>query len=292
MDSDRVLGSNVYVALICADSVARDSHSFKDNVGVALQNGTVHKGSGVALVGVTAHIFLIRIGNDVPCQLPLHARGESAAAPAAETGIKDSLDNVLGLHFGDHLGKSLIAVGSDVFVYIFGIYNAAVTESNAVLLFIEVCFVKGLDSLIGNGLLVEIFCIDMTVNKVLPYDLGDLVLLDHRVERTLGVNDHNGSQRTKTEAARFDDLHPVAYAVLLYFLVQPFNDLSASRRGTARTAANQNLIFFICTGVGRFSADLDLSFNFITDSVKFFQRFLHLVLSSLVYFVNALPLSR
>ena len=159
------------------------------------------------------------------------------------------------------------------------------------LLFIEVCLVKGLDALVCNGLLVKIFCIDVTVNKVFPYDLGNLFLLDHGVESSLGVNDHNGSQCTETEAARFDNVHLVAYAVLFYFLVQLFNDLSASRRGTARTAADQNLIFFICTGVGRFSADLDLSFNFITDSVKFFQRFLHLVLSSLVYFVNALLLS-
>ena len=238
MDSDRVLSSYVYVALICADSVTCDSHSLQNNVGVALKNGTVHERARVALVGIAAYVFLIGVGNDVPCQLPLHACGESAAAPSAEAGIKDSLDNVLGLHFGDDFCKSLIAVGADVFVDVFGIYNAAVTESNAVLLFIEVCLVKGLDALVCNGLLVKIFCIDVTVNKVFPYDLGNLFLLDHGVESSLGVNDHNGSQCTETEAARFDNVHLVAYAVLFYFLVQLFNDLSASRRGTARTAAD------------------------------------------------------
>ena len=39
--------------------------------------------------------------------------------------------------------KSLIAVGADVFVDVFGIYNAAVTESNAVLLFIMIVYPEG-----------------------------------------------------------------------------------------------------------------------------------------------------
>ena len=61
LNSDRILSTNIDITLGSADSVACDSHSLENCVGVALENGTVHKRTGVALVGVTANVLLISV---------------------------------------------------------------------------------------------------------------------------------------------------------------------------------------------------------------------------------------
>ena len=85
---DGVLGTDIDIALVCADGIAGNGHGFDDDMGVALQNGTVHERAGVALVGVAADVFLIRLVVR-PQSVHFTAGREAAAAASAQAGILD-----------------------------------------------------------------------------------------------------------------------------------------------------------------------------------------------------------
>ena len=61
-------------------------------MGVAFEDAPVHKGPGVAFVGVADDIF--HVARRIPAEFPLHAGGKTAAAPAPQAR---------GLDLGDHL---------------------------------------------------------------------------------------------------------------------------------------------------------------------------------------------
>ena len=121
---------------------------------IAFKNRTVHECTGVTLVSVTANIFLSAVLNKVTSQLPLSSGREAGTATSAKTGIKDNLDNFLGSHAGKYLTKCLISAGTDVLIDVLGIDNTTVTKSDTMLLLIEVCICKRLDTFIGNCLLI------------------------------------------------------------------------------------------------------------------------------------------
>ena len=114
--------------------------------GVALQHGTVHKGAGVALIGVAADIFHIAL--TLPGKEPLLAGGEAAAAAPAQSAVLDGLNDLIGGHLGQHAAQRLVAVHGDVFIDIFGVDDAAVAQRHTLLLFIEFGVVEVLDGLI------------------------------------------------------------------------------------------------------------------------------------------------
>ena len=140
LDCDGVLRADIDIALGSAGGVAADGHCLDDAVRVALKHGTIHECAGVALVGVTDDILLIRCVRRG--EAPLEAGRESAAASASEAGILDLLDDLLGGHLGQHLAQSGIAVHCDIFVDILGVYEAAVTQRNSLLSLIEVGVVE------------------------------------------------------------------------------------------------------------------------------------------------------
>ena len=116
---------------------------------VALKHASVHECTRVAFIGVTTDIFLFI--NTFGCKFPLKPRRESAAAAASQPRLLYCFDNVLRLHFGKHLCKRLITVERNTFLNFFGIYNAAVTQCNTMLLFIEWNIVKRFYcSVLGN----------------------------------------------------------------------------------------------------------------------------------------------
>ena len=78
-DRQRVLRADVDIALVAAGGYGGDEHSLDDGVGVALHDGAVHEGAGVAFVAVAHHILLP--GGLETDALPLAAGGEAAAAP-------------------------------------------------------------------------------------------------------------------------------------------------------------------------------------------------------------------
>ena len=93
LDGQGILGAAVDDALVGADGVAGDHHAFEHRVGVPFEDGAVHERSGVALVGVADHVLLLVLRGQG--ELPLLARGEPAAAAAAQAGLHDLVDDLL-----------------------------------------------------------------------------------------------------------------------------------------------------------------------------------------------------
>jgi hypothetical protein len=55
----RILGADIDVALVGADGIGGDGHALEHPMGVGLQDGAVHEGAGVALVGVADDVLLV-----------------------------------------------------------------------------------------------------------------------------------------------------------------------------------------------------------------------------------------
>ena len=206
-NGDRILRTDIDIALGRADGIAGDRHGFNDGVRIALKNGAIHERTGVALVGVTDDILLRRLVRRG--QRPLSAGREAAAASAAQTGVGDHLDDVLGRHFGQHLAQSGIAVHGDVFVDVFGVNNTAVAQNDAVLCLIERGVVEGnvaLNGFRGAGVVIDKALDDSAFQEMLGHDLRDIVCRHAAVERAVGMDDDNRAERAQTEAAGLHDL--------------------------------------------------------------------------------------
>ena len=120
---------------------------------VALQYGSVHECARVTLICVTADVFLVSF--ILLGQFPFETGWESAAAASAQAGVDQALDDIVRSHLGKDLAQGLIAAGSDVLFNDFRVDDAAVTQGNAVLFFVEICVDEGLDAGWSNGLLIE-----------------------------------------------------------------------------------------------------------------------------------------
>src|SRR5699024_153695 len=102
-----VLCPDVNVTLGGADGVARNGHGLQHYVGIARQPGAVQERSRVALVGVTTHLFLLRL----VCggKFPLQSRGEAGSSSSPKAAVQQDLDHVLGLHLCEHLPQRLVS---------------------------------------------------------------------------------------------------------------------------------------------------------------------------------------
>ena len=138
VDRYGIFRSYVEVAVLRADRVARDHHTFDYGKGVAFENGSVHERAGIALVAVTDDVLLaVRLSVS---ELPLSAGGESATAAASESGIENIFDHVRPVHFKS-VFKTFERARAESLVYIFGIDASATVQSDTNLLFIESDFV-------------------------------------------------------------------------------------------------------------------------------------------------------
>ena len=131
----RILRPDIDVALAAAHGKSRDHHALQHAVGVALHNGAVHKCAGVALVAVADDVLLL--GLLLSSALPLAARGESAAAAAPESRVRDGLADFLSGHLEEGLFKAGVAALGDILLNILGVAAAAVFQHHPVLLFVE-----------------------------------------------------------------------------------------------------------------------------------------------------------
>ena len=97
---------------------------------------SVHKCAGVALVGVTGHIFLAALG--LRGELPLHPVEKPAPPAAAEAGFLDLCDDLFrGSSRSRGLTQGFIPVKRYVFVYIFRIDDTAVPQCDTRLFLIN-----------------------------------------------------------------------------------------------------------------------------------------------------------
>ena len=243
LDCDRIFCTNVNVTLISADCVAADCHCFDQCMGVTFEKGSVHECTGVTFVGVTDNVLLIgdrRLG-----ERPLTTGREAAAAASAQTGIEDFLDNVIGRHLGQNLFQCEVTVACDVFVDVFRIDDTAVTECNTLLLLVECSIVEGNGCRIGllffAGIGVNKAFNDTTLEQVFFNDFGDIFLLDHGVEGSLGINDHDRAECAETETTGHNDLDFIFKTLCLQFSCERVTKRDTAGRSTAGTAADKNV---------------------------------------------------
>ncbi|CCX42659.1 putative uncharacterized protein [Clostridium sp. CAG:1024] len=223
-----------------ADGIACDGHGFEHSVGVAFQHGAIHERARVALVGVADDI--LGVASVVRGKLPLHAGREACAAAAAKAGGFHEVDDLLRRHAREHFAERLIPVHADIFFDVLGIDDAAVAERNAHLGLVESRIGQRRDLVFcvaRGGLVVHKVIDDATLEQMLLDDLGDILLRDAAVERTLGIHNHDRAECAQAEAARLHDLDLVGKAVCGQLFFQVFADRRAAGRGTAGTAANE-----------------------------------------------------
>ena len=232
-----IFRTDVNIALCRAHCIAADCHGLHDAVRIPLQNGTVHKRAGIALVRIADDVFLIRLVHGG--QLPLAAGRESAAAAPAQAGILNHLDDLLRGVFRQALCQRLIAVIGDVFVDIFRVDDTAVAQRDALLLFIEISGFDALDNIVMDGIIIQQALDDAPFEQMLLHDLGDVLYLNFTVEAAFRIDDHDGAERAQAMAARLDDLDLFAEAFLRDLLLQSLDNRGRVCGGTAGTAANE-----------------------------------------------------
>ena len=95
-DGIGIFRADIDEALGGAGGDAGDGHALDEHEGIALHHHAVGEGAAVALVGVAADIFLVRLR--VMHRLPLDAGGEARAAAAAQARLGDLGDDGRARH--------------------------------------------------------------------------------------------------------------------------------------------------------------------------------------------------
>ena len=129
LDGQRVLGPAVDVALGRPDGVGGDEHALDHSEGVALQDGAVHEGPGVALVGVADEVLLG--GRGAEGDLPLLPGGEAGATPSAQPRLDHQVAHLFAGHGGERPGRGGEAAGGQGRVEGGGVDQAAVVQHHS-----------------------------------------------------------------------------------------------------------------------------------------------------------------
>ena len=98
---------------------------------VGLQHAAVHERAGVAFVGVADDVADLLRG--LGGHGPFLARGEAAAAAAAELRLRDLVDDPLPVARFQHLGQGLEAAVVEVLFHALGVEHAVVPQGDAAL---------------------------------------------------------------------------------------------------------------------------------------------------------------
>ena len=206
-------------------------------MGIPLQDGAVHKCPRVSLIRIAADIFLIRF----ICrrELPFQSCRKSCAASSSQAAVQKDLNHILRLFLRQDDTQSLISPGTYVFFDVFRVDDAAVAERHPVLLFIEIRLIEGDDLVSLCGLIIEETADDSSLEQMFGYDLRNVILPDHRVKRSLRIDDHNGTQSTQSETSCLHNADFLSEAVRRDLFFQPVYDPLAARGGTSGTAADK-----------------------------------------------------
>ena len=192
-----VLVPDVEEPLLRADGQGTDGHALQHTVGVALQNGAVHKGPRVPLVAVAGHV----LGEHVVARrcAPLPPGGKARAPPAPEAGGVHLIQNFLRRH-GEGLLQRLIPAGGQIVVHIGRLNPADVPEGDLLL-----GGVKGVVALTADPL-PPVVPVEKPLHQ-LPFsdgflqDLRHILHLHPVVGDIIGKDGHQRSVLTETVAA-------------------------------------------------------------------------------------------
>ena len=210
LDGQGILGAAIDVALPGADGIATDDHPFQQAVGIALDNGAIHKGPWVPFVRV-AHDIL-GVPRSASGELPLESGDKAGPTPPAQPGKFDLFEHLLPCHRSQDLGQGLVTVPGDVFLNVLRVNQPAVSQGDAQLLAVErdVRIVRdwrpGLRVCIGQPLHYS------PLDQRLLNQLGHIVGVHLAVKDALRVNGHHRSHGTEAAAAGVDHLDLVRQA--------------------------------------------------------------------------------
>ena len=210
LDRQRVLGADVDIAAAGADGARRDQHAFEQAVRVALDHGAIHKGAGVALVGVADEE--LHAAGLLVADLPLGAGGEAGAAAPAQPCVLDGLDDFVGRH-GQGQAQRLVAVVGEIIVERMRVDDAAELRR-----YLDLAAEKGVILAVGlaahgpigggGGWLTEVAVEQRVDGRRLDRAVEDrLVALDDLDERLAVTGaDTAGALHGGSDAARADRL--------------------------------------------------------------------------------------
>ena len=171
--------------------------------------------------------------------LPLAPGGEARAAPAAQAGGQNVVDDLLGRNLlSENSAQGGVAVHADVLVNLLGVDDAAVAQGNAQLVLIE----GGLGQAGGDAALVTLHVEEALHNAalhdMLGHNLGHVLRSDLGVAGPLGVDHHDGPHGAQAEAAGLDHLGLSLHALGLQLTLQRLNNLGAVGGGAAGARAD------------------------------------------------------
>ena len=94
LDGQRILSADVDVGVGRADGVRREGHALQQAVGIALADGAIHEGAGIALIRVADQV-LVGAGR-LAGELPFSAGGKAATAAPAQAGRSHQIAKLVG----------------------------------------------------------------------------------------------------------------------------------------------------------------------------------------------------
>ena len=237
VNGNGVLSTDIEITFGSANGVTGDHHTFNNGIGIAFQNGAIHKCAGVTFVTVADHILLV---SSIGCsKRPLPAGGETCAATATQASSQNLVDNFLRLH-GKSFLQTLECTVTHCFIDVFGVDDTAAMERNTLLLLVEVDVLLLGNLLTGVGLHIQQALDDLTAHNILLKDFVYIVQGNQTIQSIFGENLHEGTLRAETEATNDVDGHLVLQAILCNQLLKLGLDIHGVGGDTTGTAAEQN----------------------------------------------------
>jgi len=213
-----ILGPDVDVALAGADGVAADDHPLQDGVGIRLHDAAVHEGAGVSLVAVADDV--LRERRILARFLPLGARGEPRAAPAAQARELHLADDLLGRHGRQGLVQGEVAVVGDVLLDRLGVDVPPVAQHDEPLLRKEVDVLDPRDVRLDAGLAGGRQGGKLRLGDEAPERLRE-PLLREDLENLAARQEHDGGPlEAGDQAFRLHEADPVAIPEFVEALLQ------------------------------------------------------------------------
>ena len=128
LDRQRVFGPHINIAVRRANRVTRNGHALEHAMRIALQDATVHKGPGVALITVADDMLAVAVnlGNHAPFQ----TCGIAGAAAPSQTAAQNLFNDFTWRKLGKGLQQPLIAAGRNVILDFLRIHPARILEHN------------------------------------------------------------------------------------------------------------------------------------------------------------------
>jgi len=129
-----IFGADIDVAFGCAHGDAGNGHAFDEDEGIALHDHAVGVGAAIAFVGIADDVF--RLARRLQHGLPFDAGGETRAAAAAQTRLRDFVDDGSAGH-SERVGQAAEAAMGLVVLDRQRIDDAATGEGETLLLLQE-----------------------------------------------------------------------------------------------------------------------------------------------------------